>query len=76
MIVRKERPHSGAQLGAPTPTGTGMATDSKRRQLADLNYGAAAGPGARTDPLRQGHWCDGRIMAAFPTLICTSPVRD
>jgi hypothetical protein len=51
VIVRKERPHPGAQLRF-TDTGghrfTCFATSTKGGQLADLELPAGGGPGART----------------------------
>ena len=51
LIVRKERPHPGAQLRFTDIDGhrfTCFATSTKRGQLADLELRHRAGPGART----------------------------
>jgi Transposase DDE domain group 1 len=59
VIVRKERPHPGAQLRFTDLDGhrfTAFATDAKRGQLADLELRhPQAGPVRGPDPLRQGH---------------------
>ena len=51
VIVRKERPHPGAQLRFTDIDGhrfTAFATDAKKGQLADLELRHRRGPGART----------------------------
>ena len=51
VIVRKERPHPGAQLRFTDIDGhrfTAFATDTKKGQLATSSSAAAAGPAART----------------------------
>jgi hypothetical protein len=51
VIVRKERPHPGAQLGSPTSTGTGSPPSPPTRRRAsspNWNCGTAAGPAVRT----------------------------
>jgi len=51
VIVRKERPHPGAQLRFTDIDGhrfTCFATDAKTGQLADLELATAAGHGVRT----------------------------
>jgi hypothetical protein len=55
VIVRRERPHPGAQLRLTDPDGhryTAFATNTRpggpHRQLADLEYATAAAPGPRT----------------------------
>ena len=59
VIVRKERPHPGAQLRFTDIGGhrfTAFATDTKRGQLADSGAAApAAGPVRGPHPRRQGH---------------------
>jgi len=51
VIVRRERPHPGAQLRFDDVDGyrlTAFATNAARGQLADLEYGTDAERGART----------------------------
>ena len=51
VIVRKERPHPGAQLRFTDIDGhrfTAFATDARKGQLADLELRHRRGPGART----------------------------
>ena len=51
VIVRKERPHPGAQLRFTDIDGhrfTAFATDAKKGQPADLELRTGGGPGART----------------------------
>lgn len=51
LIVRKERPHPGAQLRITDIDGhriTAFVTNTTRGQLADLELGTAGGPAART----------------------------
>ena len=59
VIVRKERPHPGAQLRFTDIDGhrfTAFATDTRSGQLADLELRhRQPGPVRGPDPLRQGH---------------------
>ena len=58
VIVRKERPHPGAQLRFTDLDGhrfTAFATEATKGQLADLEPPPAAGPLRGPDPLREGH---------------------
>ena len=58
VIVRKERPHPGAQLRFTDIGGhrfTVFATDARRGSSRTWSCGTAAGRGARTGSARQGH---------------------
>ena len=71
VIVRKERPHPGAQLRFTDIDGhrfTAFATDTKKRPARRPGTAApAAGPVRGPDPLRQGH------RAAEPAAARASP---
>lgn len=68
MIIRKERPHPGAQLRLTDPDGmrvTAFATNTARGQLADLE-------------LRHRRWarCEDRIRIAKDTGLRNLPLHD
>ena len=74
VIVRRERPHPGAQLRFTDIDGhrfTAFATDVKKGQLADLELQHAARPAARTaSGTRKTPACATSPWEASPTTSC------